>query len=134
MTVFLDTNVLAYLYDETAEEKRRVAAEVLENHAADAVISTQVLIELHAVLTRIGLSREHAARVLDAIDIDVVTADEHLVRRAATTAAEHQLSIFDALILEAAVSSGCEELWTEDLAAGSTLRGVRIVNPFAGIA
>ncbi|MFT4201352.1 PIN domain-containing protein [Gordonia sp. (in: high G+C Gram-positive bacteria)] len=134
MTVFLDTNVFAYLYDETAEEKRRVAAEVLENHAADAVISTQVLIELHAVLTRIGLSREHAARVLDAIEIDVVTTDEHLVRRAATTAAEHQLSIFDALILEAAASSGCEELWTEDLAAGSTLRGVRIVNPFAGVA
>ncbi len=60
----------------------------------------------------------------------MVPADEHLVRRAANTAAAHQLSIFDALVLEAAAAAECEELWTEDLADGSTLRGVRIVNPF----
>jgi predicted nucleic acid-binding protein len=33
------------------------------------------------------------------------------------------------LILEAAAFSGCEELWTEDLDTGATLRGVKIVNP-----
>lgn len=89
------------------------------------------MIELHAVLTRrLGVSREAAARVLDTLALEVVPADEHLVRRAADTAAAHQLSIFDALVLEAAAAAGCHELWTEDLADGSILRGVRIVNPF----
>ncbi|WP_436700871.1 PIN domain-containing protein [Nocardioides sp. BYT-33-1] len=131
MTVFLDTNVLAYQYDDARPEKQARAREVFLAQAADAVISTQVMIELHAVLTRkLGRSGETASRVLDALDLEVVPADAALVRRAATTAAAHQLSIFDALVLEAAVAGGCDELWTEDLADGSTLRGVRIVDPF----
>lgn len=52
------------------------------------------------------------------------------MRRAARTADEHALSIFDAMVLEAAVLAGCSELWTEDLSHGSSLRGVRVVNPF----
>ena len=98
--------------------------------ATEAVISTQVLIELHSVLTRkLGRTRTDAARVLDALPLDVISTDAELVRVAAHTAARHELSIFDAMILEAAVRGGCDELWTEDLTHGSTLRGVRIVNP-----
>ncbi|HNP55561.1 MAG TPA: PIN domain-containing protein [Gordonia sp. (in: high G+C Gram-positive bacteria)] len=131
MRVFFDTNVLAHQYDDSAGDKQRIAREVFLSRAEDAVISTQVMIELHAVLTRrLGVSREAAARVLDTLALEVVPADEHLVRRAADTAAAHQLSIFDALVLEAAAAAGCHELWTEDLADGSILRGVRIVNPF----
>lgn len=50
---------------------------------------------------------------------------------AAATASSHQLSIFDALVVEAAAQARCDELDTEDLADGATIRGVRIVNPFA---
>lgn len=133
MKVFFDTNILAYQYDDSAGAKQAVAREVFLRHAATAVISTQVMLELHAVLTRrLGHTRETAARVLEALALEVVPADAHLVRRAAATAAAHQLSIFDALILEAAALAGCQELWTEDLAAGSMLRDVRIVNPFRG--
>lgn len=131
MSVFLDTNLLAYQFDDRFPEKQELARQVLIGHAADAVVSTQVLIELHAVLTRkLGRTRGEAARVLDAIELDVVATDADLVREAAATAAAHELSIFDAMIVEAAARAGCEELWTEDLAGGSILRGVRIVNPF----
>jgi predicted nucleic acid-binding protein len=34
--------------------------------------------------------------------------------------------------LAAAASAGCETLYTEDLQAGQTVAGVKIVNPFAG--
>ena len=35
------------------------------------------------------------------------------------------------MIVEAAAEVGCAELWSEDLAAGTLLKGVRVVNPFA---
>lgn len=131
MTIFLDTNVLAYQYDAADPVKQERARSLLLEHAAEAVISTQVMIELHAVLTRkLGMSREDATTVLDALDLETVPADADLVRSAARTASAHDLSIFDAMILEAAARAGCSELWSEDLAAGSKLRGVLIVNPF----
>lgn len=131
MTVFLDTNVLAHQFDDAEPVRQARARQVFLDNAAEAVVSTQVLIELHAVLTRrLGRSRAQARQVLDALDLEVVPADASLVRRAAQTADEHQLSIVDAMVLEAAVVAGCEELWTEDLADGSVLRGVRITNPF----
>jgi len=34
-------------------------------------------------------------------------------------------------IVLAAAESGCDVLWTEDLADGQTLRSVRIRNPFS---
>lgn len=131
MTVFFDTNVLAYQFDNADPVRQARARELLVEHAADAVISTQVLIELQAVLTRkLGRSRSQAATVLDALELEIIATDAALVRRAAHTADEHELSIFDALILEAAVLAGCERLWTEGLTDGSVLRGVQIVNPF----
>ena len=36
-----------------------------------------------------------------------------------------------ALLVKAANEAGCDELWSEDFAADTELRGVRIVNPFA---
>lgn len=53
-----------------------------------------------------------------------------LVVRAATTARDHQLSLWEAMAVEATAEAGCTELWTEDLVTGSTLRGVTIVDPF----
>ncbi|MFT4230749.1 MAG: PIN domain-containing protein [Microbacterium sp.] len=131
MRVFFDTNVLAYQFDDDQAGKQRRARELFVAHAADAVVSTQVLIELHAVLTRkLGRSRGDARAVLRALDVDVMDADRQLVLAAADTALAHDLSIFDAMILEAAARAGCEQLWTEDLSQGSRLRGVLIVNPF----
>ncbi|MGV9710790.1 PIN domain-containing protein [Gordonia sp. NPDC003424] len=130
MTVFLDTNLLAYQFDDSFPDKQSRARELFAARATEAVISTQVLVELYSVLTRkLGRTRTDAARVLDALPLHVVPADAELVRAAAHTAAKHELSIFDAMILEAAVRGGCDELWTEDLTHGSSLRGVRVINP-----
>jgi len=41
-----------------------------------------------------------------------------------------QIAFWDAMIVLAAAESGCDVLWTEDLADGQLLRGVRIRNPF----
>lgn len=131
MKIFFDTNLLAYQFDDDQPFKQRRARELFLDHATEAVISTQVMIELYAVLTRkLGRSREDALAALHALDLDVVAADRELVLAAGEAAVRYQLSLFDALILEAAAQSSCEELWTEDLATGTRLRGVLVVNPF----
>jgi predicted nucleic acid-binding protein len=42
----------------------------------------------------------------------------------------HGLSFYDALIVQAAATSGCQRLLTEDMRHGATIAGVRIENPF----
>jgi predicted nucleic acid-binding protein len=64
--------------------------------------------------------------------LDVVGSDAELVLVAIDTSRSAQLSIWDALIIEAARRVGCERVLSEDLADGQTVRGVRIENPFRG--
>lgn len=63
--------------------------------------------------------------------LPVVATDRRLVLDALDTAAESQLSLWDAIIVEAAIRGGCDELYTEDLNAGQAIKGVTVVNPFA---
>jgi len=42
----------------------------------------------------------------------------------------HQLSFWDALIVQAALLSGAKKLLSEDLQHGKSIRGVTIQNPF----
>ena len=134
--VFLDTNVLAYDLEAGSPDKHARARAALARPDHDFVISTQVLLELYVVLTRKlrpALPEPAAAEVVTSLcRLPVVGTDAELVQRAIALAARHQLSVWDALIVTAAREAGCEELWTEDLATGAELRGVRIVNPLAG--
>jgi predicted nucleic acid-binding protein len=131
--VFLDTNLIAYQFDDRDLVKRDAARRIIPALPSRPWISTQVLIELHNVLVRyLGYTREEAQDVIESNSYHVQPADASLVYDAVATATRHQLRIYDAMILEAAVRAGCEELWTEDFPSGATLRGVRIVNPFEG--
>lgn len=131
--VFVDTNVLAYRLDGREPEKRaRSRQRMAEAHTF--ILSTQVLLELYSVLTRTfepSLGPSQARTVLEElVALPVVPADADLVMRATLLAQGRQISIWDAMIVEAAAEAGCDELWSEDLADAVELRGVRIVNPF----
>ena len=129
---FIDTNVLAYAYDGDSPAKREIARRVL-NDLGGAVISTQVLLELYAVLTRkLGLPQETAYQAVDALmDLDVVPTDARLVSDGLRLSVDSNISHWDALIVVAAVRAGCDTLLTEDLSHGQVIEGIRIVNPFA---
>lgn len=131
---FVDTSVLAYLFDDREPAKQRRAEQTLHD-SNDLVVSTQVMLELFSVLTRKfepPLTAGEGKHVLATLRrLEVVSSDADLVMQAAHTADQLQLSIWDAMIVEAACMSGCDRLLTEDLTDGATLRGVRIVNPFA---
>lgn len=130
--VFVDTNIWAYRLDGREAVKRETArSRMSEPHTF--IVSTQVLLELYSVVTRKfepALTAVQArAALAEVATLPVVAADADLVMRSTLVAQGHQLSIWDAMIVEAAAEAGCDELWTEDLAAGAELRGVRVVNP-----
>ncbi|MCA9560623.1 MAG: PIN domain-containing protein [Myxococcales bacterium] len=103
---FLDTNVLVYLFssDEPGKQSRALSAVEELVRRGDAVISTQVMQELYAVLTRkLGLEADAAARCVESIaGLPVVESDGTFVLDAIRLAGAAHLSIWDALVVAAA--------------------------------
>jgi predicted nucleic acid-binding protein len=60
----------------------------------------------------------------------VVLTDPTLILAATNLEEEHDLSFWDALVVEAARVAGAERLLTEDLQHDRVIAGVRIDNPF----
>lgn len=133
MTAFLDTNIAVYAYDRSAGTKRARARETLLARSSELVVSSQVLAEFFTVATRRldpPLSAEQAREAVIALAaLPVVAADGELVLSAIDTAVQSNISIWDALIVQAARRAGCEEILTEDLNHGQFIDGVRIHNP-----
>jgi predicted nucleic acid-binding protein len=132
---FVDTNVLVYADDAHAGDKRDVARALLTRIFADrsAVVSVQVLQEYFSAATRrLGLPAEAArSRVLALGRLDVVALVTDDVLAAIDLHRLHSLSIWDALIVRAALISGCTILYSEDLQSGRRFEKLRVVNPFA---
>jgi predicted nucleic acid-binding protein len=131
---FVDTNVLVYAFDDADSEKRDAARAILGG-SAPLVISAQVVGEFYVVVTRklaITLSPELAKEAVEQmLRFHVVAIDGQLTRDALATSQAEQLSYWDALIVEAAIMSGCDRLLTEDFAHGQSIRSLHIENPFA---
>jgi predicted nucleic acid-binding protein len=98
----------------------------------NAMLSTQVLIELFSNLHRkLGITRERAALVCYSLtDWAVVPSDLPLVMKAMARSAQSQLSIWDCMIVEAALAGGAQTLYSEDFAHGQRFGALRVVNPF----
>ena len=137
MTVrrFVDTNILLYAHDRDTPAKQTVALRLWQSwlqQPGETALSVQVLQELHANLTRKGLSRAEAnAIVRDLYGLPVVENTLELFDAALAARERWQLSLWDAMILAAAQASGASELITEDFNAGQDNGGVVARNPFA---
>jgi predicted nucleic acid-binding protein len=136
---FFDTNVLVYLHDVDESAKRARASEVVAEHLAGAalVVSTQVLLEYFAVVTRKFarvMPHAQARREVERLaELDPILVDGELILRAIDRVSRSKISIWDATIVEAALAAGCTTLYTEDLKDGWEIDGrLRVVNPFAG--
>lgn len=136
---FLDTNVLVYLFDTGSPSKQAAAREIFERQGFDLelFLSTQVLQEFFVNITRKlspPLSAEEALGALtDLAELPTVQVDIPLILAGARLSQKHRVSFWDGLILEAAASSGCSIVFTEDLQDGWEVRGVRVENPFRGL-
>ncbi len=137
---FVDTNIWVYDLDESPEEaaKHRIAGLLLDEDPDRLVLSTQVLQELYVAITRKlrqPLTLELAARAVASLTrLNVVAVDTSIVLAAIETSRDAVISFWDALLIEAARSAGCERLLTEDLSHGQVIRGILIENPFRAVA
>jgi predicted nucleic acid-binding protein len=131
---FFDTNVIVYAFDPPSGLRHACALSLVEQHAlADTlVISTQVLQESYSVLTRKrGVPAEVARAGLARLGSQqVVPASGAFVLEAMAFAEQQQLSIWDALVVTAAIEARCDVLFTEDLQRGRRYGDLEIVNPF----
>ncbi len=135
MRSFFDTNLLVYAdaADEPAKQQR--AIQLIKAHRADgtAVLSTQVLQEyVNVALRKLQLP---APLIRERLSLyarfDLVPTTPEIIEGALALHAVRGTSFYDALILQAAIASGCAVLFTEDMQDGALIAGVKVVNPFA---
>jgi predicted nucleic acid-binding protein len=133
----LDTNVLVYAdaADEPLKQRRAIALITALRGAGEAVLSTQVLQEYVNVAVR-KLRLPHdliRERIGFYRRFEMVTASADLIAGALDLHVLRGVSFYDALIVQAAVISGCQRVLSEDMQDDAILGGVRIENPFAGV-
>lgn len=126
---FFDSNIILYLLDDGP--KRDTAAELL---ADGGTISVQVLNEVLANCRRkASMSWEEAGEFLSGIreicHVVSLTPEIHDVGRA--LGARYQLSVYDAMIVAAALAHGCNRLLSEDMQDGLVIEKALVIeNPF----
>jgi predicted nucleic acid-binding protein len=132
---FVDTNVLLYAISSDPEEHAKAtrANELLSSR--DVGLSVQVLQEFYVQATRDSradrLTHERAAALVDSFRRFPVQETTVAVMLAAmSTRQQFGISYWDAAILEAARTLGCEIVLSEDLNDRQDYAGVRVENPF----
>jgi predicted nucleic acid-binding protein len=130
---FLDTNILLYADDRADPQKQERAKDVIRKVMRDRSgrISLQVLQEYFSAATRkLGIDAAITRRKVELYSrLDVVRLQPSDLLAAIDLHRLHQFSIWDALILRAALISGCRMLYTEDLQPGFRLDRLTVVNP-----
>ena len=127
---FFDTSVLLYLLSTDAAKADRVE----ELLAARGTISVQVLNEFAAVsLRKLRMPLPEVKEILDTVravcDVVPLTVETH--DRALAIVARYGFSLYDSLLIAAALIAGSKRLYSEDLQHGQVIdRQLRVVNPF----
>lgn len=135
---FADTNILLYAISNDPGEKAKAerANNILQDR--DLVISAQVLQEFYVQATRASrpgpLTHAQAAGFVETfLRFRTQETTRELVLAALSARERFGISYWDAAILEAARLSGCDVVWSEDLADRADYGGVRVENPFSGL-
>jgi predicted nucleic acid-binding protein len=141
-TVFLDTNIFVYAFLASEPRKRAKAVELIEAclGSGRGCISYQVVQEFANV------ARKKFASILSASDckafidaamqpLNRVASSTSLIHTALDLQDELRYSFYDCVMVAAALQSGADTLYTEDLQHWQLVRGsLRIVNPFLDVA
>ena len=134
MASFIDSNVLIYAEASDEPKKQAVALALLRRLklAGTGVISTQALQEFaNVALRKMGLGANHVRKQLSAHEqFEVVQVTPEIIRGALDIHQTRSVSFYDALIVQAAITAGCDTLYSEDLNTGEVIDGVKINNPF----
>ena len=128
--LFIDTNVLIYLMS-SDELKATRAEQIME---AGGVISVQVLNEFTSVARRKlsmswGEIREFTGIVRSICSVENLS--DSIYDLGCQLAERYSLSVYDAMIVASALTSGCTTLFSEDMQDGLIIDAkLKISNPF----
>ena len=137
MPSFVDTNVLVYAEDSDAKDKQRLARDLVLQlwDLRDGVLSVQVLQEFYVTVTRKLKKPLAVGKARDIVDEyltwTVVDNTGPMLLDAIDLQRQAKLSFWDALVVQAAITAGCDRLYSEDLNAGQRFGAMLVVNPFA---
>ena len=127
---FIDSNVLLYLLS-TDTKKADTAEAIL---SAGSMISVQVLNEItNVALRKLGMSwteiNQFFATVRALCTIESLTVETH--DRGREVAERYDLSVYDSMIVSAALIARCTTLFSEDMKHELLVdKQLRVVNPF----
>jgi len=128
--IFFDTNIILYLLSADSGKADR-AEELL---ATGGLISVQVLNEFSSVaLRKLKMSwpeiREVLSQIRAVCSVEAMTVATH--DRAVVVSERYRLSIYDSLIVSAALLAGCKTLYSEDMQHGQVIEQQLVIfNPF----
>ena len=130
--VFLDTNVLVYLYSEDEPSKQSVAVNIFDR--VQCVTSTQVINEFCAVcLRKLKMPAGEVYRAIDEIaeNCELCYIDMGVIQNALSLHDKYGYAYYDCLVLASAIDNGCRCLYSEDMQHNQFIEGkLKIINPF----
>ncbi|MFV0645810.1 MAG: PIN domain-containing protein [Sphingomonadaceae bacterium] len=129
---FLDTNILVYQLSGNIEKADKAAALVREG----GVISVQVLNEFANVARRkAGLEWGEVRQLTKTLGslLEIIPLDADMHEHGLRLCERYGFSLYDGMIVAAALSSSCDTVWSEDMHTGLEVEGKLIIrNPFTG--
>jgi predicted nucleic acid-binding protein len=136
---FVDTNILAYAFDESEKRKREICANLVRagfQGESNLYLSNQILGELFVVLTRKvarPLSKEKASTIvrgfIDSPKWSKMNYDHLTVGRALDYLENASISFWDLLLAETMRDAGVSTLYTENIRDFRKIPWINTVNP-----
>ncbi len=136
-STFLDTNIFVYSFDTNSPKKQEIAQQLVQKalYSQKGIISSQVVQEfLNVALRKFKrpMSTLEARAYLDTVLMPLCQHYPMLAfyQHALRIKEETSYSLYDSLIVAAAIESGCKTLLSEDMHHQHTVNGLQILNPF----
>ncbi len=127
--IFFDTNVLLYLLSADATKADR-AEQLL---TAGGLVSVQVLNEFASVAAgKLAMPVVEIREILSTIRAvcNVKSLDVETHELGLELAERYRYSIYDSMVLAAALRAGCSTVFSEDFQHGQKIDRLTIINPF----
>lgn len=131
--VFLDTNIIVYLYSADENDKRNISFKFV--NASECITSIQAMNEAVNVWYRKhSLGKTEIAKYLD--EIEAICDEIMMIRRKTINQAMdikdcYGYSYYDCLMLASAIEANCSQILTEDMQDGQRINdALKITNPF----
>ena len=134
--IFLDTNILIYLYSESEPLKRETVCRIL--NTAVCVTSLQAINEASNVwFKKYSWNGDKIREHLDNIELvcdAVMPISRSEINMAISLKDQYGYSYYDCLMLASAMENGCNQIMTEDMTDGHIIMDrLKIKNPFSQV-